>query len=455
MRTKLLFLLISLTILTMTAAGCAATGTTVDCAAPEFTRKEVLTYRLPNDVNLLIQETGKSEPTSIQVWVAGGSGSDPKDKQGMANFVGRMLLTGSLHFPRGKAEQYLEGIGGRLSSHTSQDFSYFAATIPGRESVKGGWKRAEEILFDMVAHPSFNEARIEEQRRVILLETAGRARAPETSLAENLFAAAYKVNPYKNPVAGTADSVKSFTRKDAMDFYHNTYVPSNMAVVVVGGVDAGEVIAKIESTFGAMKPAGNAMPAVPRRELCQADTRSSELKMPVKIAYAELGWHICSARGQDLYALEVLGAILGGGRGSRLYMELRERQGIAYGIKTKVFLRREPGMLAVRACMDPDNIARFTDEVLRQLDRLKGGYVTEAELDRAKRTIVDSHLINGETSEGQAYALGRWATEYGGDDPGRYIQGIRGVTAEEVRRAAQTYLGDGNYTLSAIVPENK
>ena len=455
MRTKLLFLLIWLTILTVTAAGCATTGTTVGRAAPKVRENEIWACQLPNGIHLLVKETVKNAPTSIQVWVPGGSGSDPKGKQGMAHFVERMLLTGSHHVPPGKARQYLEGIGGRLSSHTSKDFSYFAATIPSQESFNGGWKRAEEILFDMVANPAFNEARMVEQRRVILLETAQRARAPETKLAENLFAAAYYVHPYKNPVTGPAGNVKSFTREDVLDFYQGAYVPSNMTVVVVGGVDTLEVKAKIESTFGAMTPSINAIPAAPCGETCQAVTRRSELEMPVKLAYAELGWHICSARDTDIYALEVLGAILGGGRGSRLYMELRERQGIVYSIKTETFPLREPGLMTVQARMGPDNIAQFRDEVLEQVNRLKDEYVPEAELDRAKRTIAASNLISCETAEGQAYALGYRATEYGEGDPGQYIQGIKSVTVEEVRRAAQKYLGEGNYTLSAIVPERK
>jgi zinc protease len=452
MRTKLLLLLISLTI---ASAGCATTGKTIGHAAPGIIKKEVTTCRLDNGVNLLIRETGKSAPTTIEVWVAGGSCCDPKDRLGMAHLVERMLFTGSLHFPQGRAERELEGIGGRLSSHTSQDFSYFQATVPGYESFNGGWKRAEEILFDMVANPSFDEARMEEQRQLILMEAAHRARAPETKLADNLFAAAYLVHPYKNPVTGPADNVKPFTPKDLLDFYHSAYVPSNMTVVVVGGVDAREVKAKIESTFGAMTAAKSSMPAYTCREICQADTRRSQLVMPVKLAYAELGWHICSARDQDIYALEVLSAILGGGRGSRLSMELRERQGIVYDIRTKMFPLRGPGLMTVQARMDPDNLARFTEGVLRQVNHLKDENVPEAELDRAKRMVIASHLIRSETSEGRAYALGYWATEYGGGDPGDYIQGISSVTVKEVRRAAQTYLGEGNYTLSAIVPENK
>ncbi|MHB8173450.1 MAG: M16 family metallopeptidase [Nitrospirota bacterium] len=447
MKIKLLFLLILLTV-----AGCASSGTIVGRAAPDISRKEVRTYRFPNGVNLIIKKTRKNAPTSIQVWLPGGSSADPPGKPGVAHFVEHMIFSGSLHIPPGKAELYVEKMGGRLSGHTARDFNYFTATVPGGQPVNGGWQRAEDILFDMVAHPTFDKAQVEEQRRVILLEIAEREREPETALSEGLFAAAYKVDPYKNRITGSADNVKSLTRKDLLDFYKATYVPSNMTVVVAGGADTQEVKARIEKTFGTLAPAKYKRPAY-GREKYQVAERSSELSMPVKLAYAELGWHICSANNPDIYALEVLGVILGGGKGSRLYMELRERRGIAYGIEMEMFPLREPGILAVRARMDPLNISQFSNVVLGEVDRIKDRGVPQAELDSAIRAIIASDMINNGTAEGQAYALGYWATVYGGTDPRQYIQGIKSVTADEVRRVAQKYLGEGNYTLSTIMPK--
>ncbi len=446
MRIKLLFLLILLGI-----AGCASSGTMVGRATP-VPPKAIRTYRFPNGVSLIVKKTVKGAPTSIQVWVPGGSSADLPGKPGVAHFVEHMIFSGSRHIPPGKAALYVEELGGRLSGHTTRDFNYYTVTVPGAQSLNGGWKRAEDILFDMVAHPAFDKAQIEEQRRVILLEIAERAREPETAMTDSLFAAAYKVNPYKNRITGSAKDVRSITRKELVKFYKGTYVPSNMTVVVAGGVDAQDVRERIKKTFGALAPAKYKWP-VHGEEKYQVAKRSSELLMPVKMAYAELGWHICSARNSDIYALMVLGNILGGGRGSRLYMEARERRGIAYGIDTEMFPMREPGILAVRAWMYPANVGQFANAVLSEVDRIKDRGVPQAELESAIGTIVASDMINNGTAYGQAYALGYWATVYGGKDQGEYIRGIENVTTEQVRRAAQKYLGEGNYTLSTIMPE--
>ncbi len=446
MRTKLLFLLIMLGI-----AGCASSGTMVGRATP-VPPKAVRTYRFSNGVNLVIKKTVKGAPVSIQVWVPGGSSADPPGKPGVAHFVEHMIFSGSLHIPPGKAALYVEEMGGRLAGHTTRDFNYYTVTVPGAQSESGGWKRAEDILFEMVAHPAFDNTQIEEQRRVILLEVAERAREPETAMTDNLFAAAYKVNPYKNSITGSEKEVKSISRKDLVKFYKGIYVPSNMTVVVAGGVDSRDALERIKKTFGALAPAKYKWPAH-GKEKYQVAKRSVEVSMPVKMAYAELGWHICSADNPDIYALEVLGDILGGGRGSRLYMEVRERKGIAYGIDTEMFPLKDPGILAVRAWMYPAEAGRFANAVLKEVDHIKDRGVPQSELESAIRTIVASDMINSGSAEGQAYALGYWATVYGGKDQGGYIRGIENVTAADVRRVAQKYLGDGNYTLSTIMPE--
>ena len=446
MRKKLLSLLFLLVI-----AGCASSGTMVGRATP-VPPKAIRTYRLSNGLDVIIRKTARGAPMSIQVWVPGGSSADPPGKPGVAHFVEHMIFSGSLHIPPGKAALYVEKMGGRLSGHTTKDFNYYTVTVPGAQSVNGGWERAEDILFEMVAHPAFDKAQMEEQRRVILLEIAERAREPETAMTDNLFAAAYKVNPYRNSITGTAKDVTSLTRKDLVKFYKGVYVPSNMTVVVAGGADSQDVMESIKKTFGSLAPAKYKWPAH-GKEKYQVAKRSSELSMPVKMAYAELGWHICSANNPDIYALEVLGNILGGGRGSRLYMEIRERKGIAYGIDTEMFPLKDPGILAVRAWMHPAEVGQFTNAVLKEVDHIKDRGVPQSELESAIRTIVASDMINSGSAEGRAYALGYWATVYGGKDQGEYIRGIESVTAADVRRAAQKYLGEGNYTLSTIMPE--
>jgi zinc protease len=427
--------------------GCATSRTHVGLASePVVVKRAVRAYNLRNGVRLLIKDTDKGDPTSIQLWVTGGNIADPPGKAGLSHFVEHMLFTGSLHLPPGKAENYIESMGGRMSGHTGRDFSYMGVTIPGP-----GWERALDILFDLVSYPSFLPDQIEKERKVVGLEIKRRAIEADTALMDGFFGLAYREHPYKNPITGGARELAGFTRDDVVECYRRTYVPSNMTVAVVGGIVPADVKAAVEKTFGGLPPARFASPKAPD-EPYQVIRRTKEDTGAVKLTYMALGWRVAAAADEDIYPLEVLSAALGYGRGSRLYMELRERKGLVSDLKTELYPLRDPGLLAVHAYTTEDNVAPVTDEILRQVNKLKDEVLSEAELARAISNIVASHLLNDESAEDQAYALGYWATVYGGKDPARYIQNIRKVTALDVRRVAQKYLGEGNYTVYVIKP---
>lgn len=428
-------------------AGCAAQGTRVARAArPVAVKKSVRTFVLSNGATLVVKEGRSPGPAALQMWITEGSLSDPEDKPGLAHFVEHMLFTGSLHVPEGRMEQYLESMGGRLSGHTGRDFSYIGVTLPG-----AGWQRGLGILHDLVAYPSFKPEEVEKQKQTVRLEIAQRRREPDTLVIDNLFARAYTTNQYKNPVTGTEADVSAFTRDDVAGYYSRTYVPSNMVIVAVGDVDAAEVRDAAEKGFGSMSMMEYRRPgAMP--EAFQAYTRTKTAEGPYRLAYFAMGWHICSASDPDMYALEVLRAILGQGKGSRLYQELRERMGAAFDADAEIFPLREPGMLVLTAHMKPGDVKRVTEEVLRQVNKLKDEYVSDAEVSRAVSGIEAGYMLDNETAEGQAYGLGYWAAVHGEDDPGEYMRNIRGVTPEDLRRVAQKYLGEGNYTLSLVAP---
>lgn len=444
---RLLFVLTGL-LLMLALNGCAENSAHVGLATEPVapSRQAVRSYNLPNGVNLIIKATDKGDPTSIQLWVTGGNITDPSGKPGLSHFVEHMLFTGSLHLPTGKAEQYIESMGGRMTGHTGRDFSYIGVTIPGP-----GWERAADILFDLVTYPSFLPEQIEKERKVIGLEINERSQEADTELTDRFFALAYREHPYKNPITGSVNEVARYTRDDILDYYKRTYVPSNMTVVVVGDVDPARARAAIEKSFGGLPPARFIKPREPV-EPFQVTRRMGEDAGPVSLAYMVLGWHVCAAVDEDIYPLEVLCAALGQGRGSSLFMELRERKGLVSDLKTDLYPLKEPGLLAVHAYTTQDNVDPVTDEILRQVNKLKDDVISESELARAIGNIEAEHLLNDESAEGQAYALGYWATVYGGKDPAKYIQNIRKVTALDVRRVAQKYLGEGNYTVYVIRP---
>jgi len=429
------------------ASGCAGPGTHVGRPTERVVvKKPIQTFTLDNGVTLIVKNLAKGSPTAMQVWVAGGSASDPEGKPGVAHLVEHLLFSGSLHVPKGKAEQYLESMGGQIAANTGRDFTYIGVTLPGQ-----GWDRALDILFDMVAYPSFRADQVESQRKVVVQEINEGDREMDNLLMRDFFSDAYKVHPYKHAVTARVSDVLSLTRDDAALYYSKTYVPSNLTVVVVGDVSPAEVRAAADKTFGRLAPVMVKPPAA-AQEPYQLSTRSKTVEGPVKLTYMALGWHVCAASDPDIYALDVLSAVLGEGRGARLYMELRERTGIVYDVDVDLFPMKDPGVFVITAHLAGGDVRRVLDETLEQMDKLKEAPISTAEMDRALNAIEAAHQPGNQPADDQAYSLGYWAAVYGGKDPEGYMENIRKVTPDDLQRVAQKYLGAGNYTLSVISP---
>jgi len=430
--------------------GCASPSAHIGRAVEVVPVKKALnTYTLGNSASVIVKDTGKGSPTAIQVWVSAGSSSDPDEKPGLAHFVEHLLFTGSLHVPPGKVEQYLESMGGELSGNTGRDYSYIGVTLPG-----AGWERAVDILYDLVAYPSFRPEQVERQKKAVLLEVNQREREPDNLLIDNLFEKAFKDHPYRRRITGTAADVAGLTREDAAGYYTRTYIPSNLTLVVVGDVKPSAVKAVAEKTFGVLTAVESRKPKA-QPEASQVYSRTKKVEGPVSLTYMALGWHICSASDPDIYAMDVLRAVLGQGRGSRLYLELRERMSAVYDVDTDIYPLRDPGLMTISAHLREEDVLRVTSETLRQVNKLKDELVSDEELQRAISSIAASVLLGTETAEGQAFALGYWDTVYGGGDPAEYMRNIQKVTPDDVQRVAQKYLGEGNYTLSMIKPAGR
>jgi len=449
---RLFVSILVLAALALAAGGCGAPNAYVGRVSAEGRARQgalLYTYKLDNGVTLLVRKSSVSGPTAVQVWVGGGSASDPPGKAGISHFTEHMLFTGSQHLPHTRVEQYIEGMGGTLTGHTGRDFSYIGATLPGN-----GWERAVDILYDLSTYPLFLTEELEKERRTVLLEMSQRGRDMDSLVMDNFFSESYRVHPYGRPVMGTAADVASYTREDVVRCFTAEFIASNMVVVVAGDVDPAAVRAVVARSFGSLLPVKPASVPVPK-DKDRLLKRTKTVAAPVNMTYMALGWRVCKASDPDLYPLDVLRAVLGQGKGSRLPLELRDRSGMAFDVEAELFPLKDPGVFVVTAHLRGGDMRRVTTEVMRQINSLKDEPVKKDELERAINGIDASHMLETETAEGQAYALGYWATVYGKKDPAKYMDEIRKVTPDDITRVAQKYLGEGNYVLSVIEPEGR
>jgi len=434
------------------SAGCANQRRYVVKSDKTSVKKQAFfDYRLDNGMRVLVHERKSGGPTAVQLWVGGGSLADPEGKAGLGHFVEHMLFSGAKGLSLdgvGRSGETIESLGGRVNGQTGRDYSYIGITLPGE-----GWKKAVDVLYGMCcSSPVFDEKEVESEKKTVADELRDRQLAPDIAALEELFDVAYEKHPYRRPVAGTPESVMSFTVEDAVAHYGNLFVPSNMTLVVSGDVRPLSVKALAGKTFGKMTAA---KPVFPENEPepYQISIREKHVESDTRLSYMAMGWHICEASEKDIYALDALRAVLGLGRGSQLSMNIKERRRLVVDISAELFAMREPGMFVITAKLKGEDVKRATEERLKELNDIKQNPVEGFRLRDAAKAVESWHVISTRDAEGQAFALGYWATVYGWGDQPDYIDNITEVTPADLQRVAQKYIGEGNYTLVVVGPE--
>jgi predicted Zn-dependent peptidase/DMSO/TMAO reductase YedYZ heme-binding membrane subunit len=430
-----------LALLVVLLAGCAGANSRSSGAATP-TRQV-----LPNGVVLISQEHRASDMVAVQLWLRVGGRDEAPAELGLSHYLEHMLFKGTPTRPPGSIDTELEGLGGSSNAFTSYDFTHFDVVVP-----VSALRAATELLADIAVNASFVPAELESEKKVVFEEMSLTEDDPERFLQRRLTEVAYAGHPYGRPILGTRERVESLTRDALNAYYKKRYVPTNMVLIVVGAVSPTAARAVADDTFGRLAGPQPARPvATPSKPVAPGsgvDVRRSEQQ-----AYLGLAWHAAPTGNTDIYAVDLLTYILGDGPSSRLNQVLREQRGLVQSIEASYIPRQESGLVTVSARLDAKNLEAAEAAVRDILRRVREEGVTAAERDRAIITAESTYAFDIETVEGLARNYGQAETTWTLKDEVQYLERLRRVTAEQIRAAARTYLGDDNYVRVRFVPE--
>jgi zinc protease len=309
---------------------------------------------------------------------------------------------------------------------------------------------AIEMMADVGVNASLEASLLEAEKQVVLEEMRLNDDSPRRFLVRQLFAAAYEGHPYGRPVIGEGDLVLALERETLVSFYRRHYVPEMFALVVVGAVDPDEVLRISRATLGTLPRSGASRlppPVPPAPRMVRLETVRSGGQ-----AQLGLAWQAPRLDHPDRPALDLLMAILGRSRTSRLVASLRERQGIVSTIASALSAMEGAGLVMITAQLDPEQLPRAEAEIVGEIRRIRDGGVTPAELRRAITAAEVDHEFSKETAEGRARAYGQAETIWRLGEELRYLDRIRSVTAAQVRAVARRYLDAERYVRVALVP---
>jgi len=411
--------------------------------------ERVQEFILDNGLKVLLLEDHKSPAVTFQVWYRVGSRNEKDGKSGLAHFLEHFLFKGT---PTTGPEEYSRIIaknGGRSNAFTSNDMTVYFATM-SREKIS----IELELEADRMVNALLGETYFEPEKKVIQEERRLRTDDnPAAALGEVVNAVAYTVHPYRRPVVGWMEDLQNLTRQDLVDFYKLYYAPNNAFIVVVGDFSTTEILPKIRAAYGKM-PRGAEPPKVKVTEPEQRGERRVALKKEAELPFVTMYYHAPNQASPDSFALDLLSVVLAGGRSSRLHHELVYKKRLANGIDADYgAVSIDPTGFSVSAQLLPGkDAAELEREIDSELERVKKDLITDKELQKAKNQVEAAFVFAQDSIFGQAMKIGYYEVAGGWRQMNGYLDGIRKVTREDIRRVAKTSLDRDRRTVGVLIP---
>ena len=407
---------------------------------------------LPNGLTLLIKENPTADLVAVDVLVKAGPRVEEPAEAGISSFVLGAVLRGTERRSAVEIGLALESVGGILRATSSSDYTELATVTPTRHVGT-----ALDVLADLLTNAKFDPVDIETQRRISLSRIRQQADQPLNRALELVGTQLYAFHPYRQPVLGTAETVSALTRDQLLAFYRTFYTAPNMVVTVAGNLRAPAALELVRRAFAGIRTEAvphrlRLLPAV-EQALAPRPSQRQEVREVRQTAGAwiAIGYPAVKVGHRDWAPLRVLSGILGEGLSSRLFVEIREKQGLAYQVGASFSTRAGPGIITLFAGTDPVNLSRVIDGLEREIAALQKSPPSAEELDLAKQRIIGRHAIDHEDLQRQAFLLG-WYELLGVGYPfdSTFPHLIAAVTADDVQRVARLYLRHA--TVAIVLP---
>lgn len=402
---------------------------------------------LPNGIRILTSRMSYVRSVSIAYFFGVGSRYERAELAGVSHLIEHMLFKGSQRFPTAQTiSETIEGVGGILDAATDKELTVYSSKIASRH-----FDLAMELLSDMVRHPLMDSAELEKERRVIIEELSMYRDSPSEWVSVLGDETMWPDLPLGREVAGTRETVSHISR-EAMESYRvSHYVPGNLVIAVAGDVEHEQVVRSVEQLLGGWqpKPAPLWTPCSPPQEAARVRLEQRKTEQTNFCLYTPGLSH----KDPDYYALALLNAILGDGMASRLFLEVRERQGLAYDVSTSPVSFHDTGAFVIYAGVEPLRTIPALKAILRELDLMRREGVPEAELSRAKEYTKGRMALRLEDTHSVASWLGgQEALLDEVRELDEALERVDAVSRDDIQRLAQSLFTEDSLRLAVIGP---
>lgn len=404
---------------------------------------------LDNGLTIVVREDHSAPVVSAQAWCMAGSIHEGRWLgAGLSHVLEHMLFKGTTTRPGSRIDQEVQEAGGYMNAYTSFDRTVYHIDVPNT-----GGRTAIDILCDIMQNATLPPDELAKEMDVIRREMDMGQDDPGRRASRRLFEVAYTKSPYRFTIIGYPDIFNELKPDDIHGHYREKYAPNNVFYVVAGDVKREEVIAQIKTAYARTK-AKPLPPMVLPEEPKQTASREIVEEAPIELGHFHVAWHIPELRHPDIPVLDVLAVLLGSGRSSRLYQQVREKLGLVHHVDAWTYSPGNPGLFGMSAIADADKFEASRDAMLAEVEKVKSLSVSAHEIQKAVKQFISGTLAARKTMEGQAQNLGgNWLAANDLNFSERYLAAVKRVSHDDVQRVARQYLTPENRTLYALLPD--
>ncbi len=401
---------------------------------------------LDNGLRVLTSSMPHTYSVSVALFVGAGSRYERDEVAGSTHFLEHLLFKGSKNWPKAQdISEAIEGVGGVMNASTDREITIYWCRV-----AKPHFPKALSVLVDMVVNPLLDPDEMEKERQVILEELRMTDDHPSHRVDLLIDEMLWPNQPMGRDVGGVQESVSAITRQDLLDLTRSQYNPGNVVVSVAGNVSHSQTLETLEPLVTGWKPRDHQpwLPVTLGQE--EAAVRVEYRKS--KQAHLCVGLPGLPIDHPDRYALSMVNIMLGEGMSSRLFLEVRERQGLAYDVHSSLSQFHDCGSLVVYCGSEPPRIAQALKAIMGELGSILNGF-SEHELEKAREYAKGRIMLRMENTHsvamwqgGQELLLNRISTV------DEVVKAIDAVTLEDVNRVAGDIVKEDLLNLAIVGP---
>lgn len=401
---------------------------------------------LENGLNIFIRPMRAAPVVAVNIWVKVGSVNEEPGQEGYAHLIERMLFRGSGHFPGASLEKEIKMTGSRHSSFTANDYTSISMT-----GASTYLERIIELMTDAVFNSALEESSLALEAKAVIEEIKTQGQNPNNRVVQLLMEEAFRVHPYRHPIIGYPQNLEQVTREKLVEFYKRFYLPANMWLIITGDVDKARALELVNKFAGsipkAIPPLQKILP-----EPAQKGMRVKIESGDVSQTFIRMGWRVPGIESVDKFPLYLIARMIGGGTSSWLWKELVEEKQLAQSAGAGYYSSQFPMLFQVGGVTTPGKTKQFVDAARGVIARLLDGEISQEEIERARQQIIADDYFGRETAENQAANYGHFAILSEIGDSESFVDNIRAVNLEDIRRVASEYLNDNNLTIARLEP---